>query len=84
MISLIIVGLINYFLTPSGTLAYRVVQFTPDGGVDSLPQGTVPGTVTSLLASPQANGSPAESPETRLALITQGDVSSDGKRGIYY
>lgn len=61
------------------SVAYRVVQFTPDGGVDSLPQGTVPGAVTSLLASPQANGSPAESPETRLALITPGDISNDGQ-----
>ena len=71
------------FNSVSGTLAYRVVQFTPDGGVDGLPQGAVQGTVTSLLASPQANGSPAESPETRLALITPGDIPNDGETHHY-
>ncbi|XP_071521091.1 upstream stimulatory factor 2 [Panulirus ornatus] len=62
----------------TGTLAYRVVQFTPDGGVDGLPQGGVQASVPNLLASPQANGSPSDSPETRLALITPGDLPTDG------
>lgn len=67
------------------TLAYRVVQFSPDGAVDSLPQNNVPGAVTSLLTTtttPQANGSPTESPETRLALITSGDVPSNTNSAV--
>lgn len=67
------------------TLAYRVVQFSPDGTVDSLPQNNVPGAVTSLLTTtttPQANGSPTESPETRLALITSGDVPSNTNSAV--
>lgn len=65
-----------------GTLAYRVVQFTPDGGVDGLPQGGVQASVPNLLASPQANGSPSDSPETRLALITPGDLPTDGGSAV--
>ncbi|XP_042221914.1 upstream stimulatory factor 2-like isoform X1 [Homarus americanus] len=63
----------------SGTLAYRVVQFSPDGAVDGIQQGGVQASVPSLLATnAQPNGSPSDSPETRLALITSSDVPSDG------
>ncbi|KAK3873012.1 hypothetical protein Pmani_014971 [Petrolisthes manimaculis] len=65
------------------TLAYRVVQFSPDGTVDGLPQGNVPGSVPSLITTtPPANGSPTESAETRLALITSGDVPSDTNSAV--
>ncbi|XP_053631274.1 upstream stimulatory factor 2 isoform X2 [Cherax quadricarinatus] len=66
----------------TGTLAYRVVQFAPDGAVDGLPQGGVQTSVPSLLAGSQANGSPSDSPETRLALITSTDVPTDGGSAV--
>ncbi|XP_045592720.1 upstream stimulatory factor 1 isoform X4 [Procambarus clarkii] len=66
----------------SGTLSYRVVQFASDGAVDSLPQSGVQTTVPSLLASSQANGSPGDSAETRLALIASSDVPTDGSSAV--
>lgn len=66
---------------PSGAVAYRVVQFGTDGGVDAIPQGAVQNTVPNLLTATQMNGSPSDSSETRLALITS-DVPTDGNSAV--
>ncbi|XP_042884507.1 upstream stimulatory factor-like isoform X2 [Penaeus japonicus] len=65
----------------SGAVAYRVVQFGTDGGVDAIPQGAVQNTVPNLLTATQMNGSPSDSSETRLALITS-DVPTDGNSAV--
>lgn len=66
----------------SGAVAYRVVQFGTDGGVDAIPQGAVQNTVPNLLTATQMNGSPSDNSETRLALITSGDVPTDGNSAV--
>ncbi|XP_047480280.1 upstream stimulatory factor 2-like isoform X1 [Penaeus chinensis] len=66
----------------SGAVAYRVVQFGTDGGVDAIPQGAVQNTVPNLLTATQMNGSPSDNAETRLALITSGDVPTDGNSAV--
>merc|ERR1712008_365177 len=65
----------------TGTVAYRVVQFSGDGVETSMPQGGGGG-VPTLLTTTQVNGSPSDS-ETRLALIASpGDTQPDGTQAV--
>ncbi|KAK7079128.1 Upstream stimulatory factor 2 [Halocaridina rubra] len=64
-----------------GTLAYRVVEFSPDSSVDALPQEGVQTSVPSILTSSQMNESPSDS-ETRLALIASSDMPTDGSSAV--